>query len=137
MITSGPCHEHGLSFCPSAEAIAQSGHAFGLSRIALRNGVSIDRLHLQAPRAHSKVVLNQGPQQQTTTCLRHTVRMAIAEQTGMVQTVLAARGYRLEVLTRLMESPVDYLRSALATTQVSEGWFGPTLRHIVMLAIVE
>jgi hypothetical protein len=63
--------------------------------------------------------------------------MAIAEQTGREQTVLAARGYRLEVLTRLMEPPVDYLRSASATTKVSEGWFGPTLRHIVMLAIVE
>lgn len=35
--------------------------------------------------------------------------MAIAEQTTMVQTVLAARGYRLEVLTRLVESPVDYV----------------------------
>jgi hypothetical protein len=47
--------------------------------------------------------------------------MAIAEQTAMVQTVLAARGYRLEVLTRLMEPPVDYLGSTLATTQVSKG----------------
>jgi hypothetical protein len=135
-VASGPCHEHVLSFCASVEAIAQSGHAFGLSRIALRNGASIDRLHLQAPRAQSKVVSNQGPQQ-TGTCLQRTVRMAIAEQTTMVQTVLAARGYRLEVLTRLVESPVDYLGSALATTQVSEGWFGPTLRHIAMLAIVE
>jgi hypothetical protein len=63
--------------------------------------------------------------------------MAIAEQTGMVQTVLAARGYRLEMATRLMESPVDYLGSALGTTQVSEERFGPTLWHMVIPAIVE
>ena len=43
--------------------------------------------------------------------------MAITEQTGMVQTVLAARGYRLEMATRLMESPIDYLGSALGTIQ--------------------
>jgi hypothetical protein len=35
--------------------------------------------------------------------------MAITKQTVVVQTILAARGYRLEVFTIPMESPVDYL----------------------------
>src|SRR6266702_681394 len=122
VIMSGSCkgHEQVLSSCASAKASAQSGHGFGLSRIGLSIGGSICRLHLQALAVHSKVVSNQGPQQ-ATTCLRRTFRMAITENAKIAQTVMAARGHRLEMATRLVESAVDYLGSTSGTTQVSEG----------------
>ena len=45
--------------------------------------------------------------------------MAIAEEADMAHTVLAACRHCLEMATRLVEPPVDYLESELSTLQGS------------------
>jgi hypothetical protein len=106
----GLCECHGLLF--DLSICTQSGHFVGLSRIGFRIGGPIDRLHPQLPELQPKGFQSE---KWITNCARRTDRMAITEETGLTPTVLEARRHCLEMLTFLVESPVDYLESLLST----------------------